>query len=138
MNLRMYAYSNDVQIKQHLEKHIIPFFKDMKYKSFDLSEQKRFNSKEVLKNIEENYKNSTNNKIQTSFRKPSDLKVDSFDKKKSYGRSRFEFIKKSLGIQKTTDITKSDSNGKFPLKNELFLDPVTKTYGIDSSVKKSV
>ena len=42
-------------------------FKDMKYKSFDLSEQKRFNSKEVLKNIEENYKNSTNNKIQTSL-----------------------------------------------------------------------
>ena len=59
------------------------------------------------------------NKIQTSFRNPSDIKVASYDKKKSYGRSRFEFIKKSLGIQKTNDIINSDSNGKFPIKNSI-------------------
>ena len=42
-------------------------FKDMKYKSFDLSEQKRFNSHQILKNKEENYQNSTDNKMQASL-----------------------------------------------------------------------
>ena len=40
-------------------------FKDMKYKSFDLSEQKKFNYNQALKNIEENSKNTKGNKMQT-------------------------------------------------------------------------
>ena len=90
------------------------------------SSYKKRGIEEIQRIIEKRKKKEDNqvnlrviNKIQTSFRKPSDIKVDSFDKKKSYGRSRFEFIKKSLGIQKTNDIIKSDSNGKFPIKNSL-------------------
>jgi hypothetical protein len=88
------------------------------------SSYKKRGIEEIQRLIEKKKKKEANqinlrviNKIQTSFRKPSDIKVDSFNKKKSYGRSRFEFIKKSLGIQKTTDTIKSDSNGKFPIKN---------------------
>ena len=90
------------------------------------SSYKKRGIEEIQRIIEKRKKKEDNqvnlrviNKIQTSFRKPSDIKVDSFDKKKSYGRSRFEFIKKSLGIQKANDIIKSDSNGKFPIKNSL-------------------
>ena len=49
----------------YIEKEI--FFKEKncsynKYKSFDLSEQKRFNSNQILKNLEDNYKNIQDNK----------------------------------------------------------------------------
>ena len=38
-------------------------YKDCKFKSFDLSEQKKFNSNQILKNLEENYKIQNDNKI---------------------------------------------------------------------------
>jgi serine/threonine protein kinase len=90
------------------------------------SSYKKRGIEEIQRIIEKKKKKEDNqinlriiNKIQTSFRNPSDIKVASYDKKKSYGRSRFEFIKKSLGIQKTNDIINSDSNGKFPIKNSI-------------------
>ena len=42
-------------------------FKDNKFKSFDLAEQKKFNSNQILKNIELNFKSSPNNKLASSI-----------------------------------------------------------------------
>ena len=73
----LHPEQNDYQkTNNYIEKEI--FFKeknfslkDFKYKSFDLSEQKKFNSNQILKNInsEENTKNSStsNNRISSSF-----------------------------------------------------------------------
>ena len=54
----------------YIQKEI--FFKEKnisynKYKSFDLSEQKRFNSNQILKNIEDNYKKIQDNKNASSL-----------------------------------------------------------------------
>ena len=38
-----------------------------KFKSFDLAEQKKFNSNQILKNIEDNFKITPNNKLASSF-----------------------------------------------------------------------
>ena len=66
---------NDYQkTNNYIEKEIffkeknIPY-KDCKYKSFDLAENKKFNSNQILKNIEENYKNQNDNKMPLSISK---------------------------------------------------------------------
>ena len=63
---------NDYQkTNNYIEKEIffkeknIPY-KDCKYKSFDLAENKKFNSNQILKNIEENYKNQKNKKFNSN------------------------------------------------------------------------
>jgi len=49
-------------------------FKECKFKSFDLSEQKKFNSNQILKNLEENYKNQNDNKISLNIPLNNNLK----------------------------------------------------------------
>lgn len=52
--------------KYFLKEKNVPY-KDCKYKSFDLSENKKFNSNQILKNLEENYKNQNDNKMPLSI-----------------------------------------------------------------------
>ena len=80
-----YQKSNNYIEKEIFFKERNISFKDNKYKSFDMAEQKQFNSNHILKNLEEkynkasadkkvsssinieNYKHSTDNKMQTSI-----------------------------------------------------------------------
>ena len=80
--------------------------------------------KQSIKN--KNKKNDKNyinlrliNKNQTVYRNPNDIKTPNdeqtptFKMKKNYRRTRFEFIKRSLGIEeKRTEMVKNSSNGK--------------------------
>jgi len=62
------------------------------------------------------------NKNKTAFRSNNNInsiKCTSFDNKK-YGRSRFNFIKRSLGIeQKKSETTKNDSNDNIKMKKNI-------------------
>ena len=62
------------------------------------------------------------NKNKTSFRSLkniNNIKCTSFDNKK-YGRSRFNFIKRTLGIeQKKTETNKNDSNDNLNTKKNI-------------------
>ena len=51
-------------------------FKNMKYKSFDLSEQKKFMSNQALKNTEENIFNSNNNTIYFPQNKMTQINIE--------------------------------------------------------------
>lgn len=62
-----YQKSNNYIEKEIFFKEKNISYKDCKYKSFDLSEQKKFNSNQILKNIEENYKNIQDNKNTSSI-----------------------------------------------------------------------
>ena len=62
-----YQKSNNYIEKEIYFKQKNLSFKDNKFKSFDLSEQKKFNSNQILKNIEENFKNTSNNKVGSSL-----------------------------------------------------------------------
>ena len=83
--------------------------------------------KQALKN-DKNYINlRLINKNQTVYRNlkdiktPNDAQTPVFKIKKKYRRTRFELIKRSLGIeQKTTEMVKSSSNGKNNIKNNAF------------------
>ena len=80
--------------------------------------------KQALKN-DKNYINlRLINKNQTVYRNlkdiktPNDAQTPAFKMKKKYRRTRFELIKRSLGIeQKTTEMVKSSSNGKKNIKD---------------------
>ena len=58
-----YKKSGNYIEKEKLFKKDNNYYKDYKYKSFDLSENKKFNSDKILKNLEENYNTSNENKI---------------------------------------------------------------------------
>ena len=62
-----YQKSNNYIEKEIYFKQKNLSFKDNKFKSFDLSEQKKFNQNQILKNIEENFKNTSNNKVGSSL-----------------------------------------------------------------------
>jgi hypothetical protein len=57
------------------DKDLYPF-KSMKYKSFDLSEQKTFFSNQALKRIEENNNQSNNNAINFPKNKPTQINIE--------------------------------------------------------------
>ena len=57
------------------DKDLYPF-KSMKYKSFDLSEQKTFFSNQALKRIEENNNQSNNNAINFPKKKPTQINIE--------------------------------------------------------------
>jgi hypothetical protein len=60
------------------------------------------------------------NKNQTVYRNPNEVQTPAFRIKKNYRRTRFEFIKRSLGIeQKRTEMVKSSSNGKKNIKDNV-------------------
>ena len=90
------------------------------------STYKKLGIKEIQYLIDKKKKGNDNNilncKIQTACRNPSnDTKCTSCENhKKTYGRSRFNFIKRSLGIeQKVTEIIKNDSNEQSGLGNNI-------------------
>ena len=58
-----YQKSNNYIEKEKFFKQKNFSFKNNKFKSFDLSEQKLFNSNKILKNLEENVKNASNNQL---------------------------------------------------------------------------
>lgn len=94
---------------------------------------KRHGMKEIQRLIELKKKvNNSNgmnyiiiNKNKTAFRSPdnsNNLKCISFEKTKNkkYARSRFNFIKRSLGIEeKPVSLDKNDSNGNFKMKKNV-------------------
>jgi hypothetical protein len=94
---------------------------------------KRHGMKEIQRLIELKKKvNNSNgmnyiiiNKNKTAFRSPdnsNNLKCISFEKTKNkkYSRSRFNFIKRSLGIEeKPVSLDKNDSNGNFKMKKNV-------------------
>ena len=59
------------------------FFKEKnisynKYKSFDLSEQQRFNSNQILKNLEDNYKKIQDNKSTSSLPLENNININNY------------------------------------------------------------
>ena len=62
-----YKKSNNYIEKEIFFKQKNFSFKDNKFKSFDLTEQKKFSSNQILKNIDENYKITTNNNLTSSL-----------------------------------------------------------------------
>jgi len=62
-----YQKSNNYIEKEIFFKQKNFSLKDNKFKSFDLSEQKKYTSNHILKNIEENLKNTSNNKLTSSL-----------------------------------------------------------------------
>ena len=62
-----YQKSNNYIEKEIFFKQKNFSFKDIKFKSFDLSEQKKFNSNQILNNIKENFNNTPNNKLASSL-----------------------------------------------------------------------
>ena len=62
-----YQKSNNYIEKEIFLKQKNFSFKENKFKSFDLTEQKKFNSNQILKNFEENFKNTSNNNLTSSL-----------------------------------------------------------------------
>ena len=56
-----YKKSNNYIEKERYFKENNNYYRDYKYKSFDLTENKKFNSSQILKNVEEHFNNNNNN-----------------------------------------------------------------------------
>jgi hypothetical protein len=101
-----------------------------KVRSYSLCKKRGFEeiNQEIKNKNKKNDKNCINlrliNKNQTVYRNsndiktPNDIQTPAFKMKRNYRRTRFEFIKRSLGIeQKRTEMFKSSSNGKNNVKD---------------------